>query len=600
MRSNLSLACVLLVVTSLVGQDANSVPKPVLDILDAKNVSAQKTVDETSEAGPQGLSPELVAVWKFLAGNAEKYRLSADASNLSLIDSKTSLLGSHYYFQQTLGGLDVDQATIVVSTNKQGQITKVYTSAVPVTSDKVARATKANITEDAAYETAWNELGARGEPQRGMFGPPSAKLLYLPSDSGFRLAYAVDLYVNRKISGINEAEAGVEEPGLWRVNVDAITGDVIGKPMKLSTDHKGQQVEYDKRAGDRQAAFEAYTAAAANKKFDFEARPVSDSLATGSARVFDPDPVTTLKNPALHDGSPAADFAMAYQTVALLEVTETGGKFFLDGPWVRLADFEPPNTDPSSTTNGRWTAERGDLAFNDAMTYFHIDRSQRYIQSLGFSNIQAGPIVVDANGVNGTDNSHFVPSTNRLAFGHGCIDDNQDADVILHEYGHAITHAINPNWFGGDSGGIGEGFGDYWAESSSYASPNGPSFQTFQTFDWDAAGGCWPGRRLDITSAQATYDPTQTYGAHQPIGGGVASDELWSTPLYQAHVKLRQAGVPRAEIDQIVLQSMFGIGSGFSMRDLAKNVVDTAKTLFPMGSHATVFETEFKALNILP
>jgi len=34
-----------------------------------------------------------------------------------------------------------------------------------------------------------------------------------------------------------------------------------------------------------------------------------------------------------------------------------------------------------------WTAKRGNNAFDDTNVYFHLDQSQRYIQSLGFKNV---------------------------------------------------------------------------------------------------------------------------------------------------------------------------------------------------------------------
>ena len=157
---------------------------------------------------------------------------------------------------------------------------------------------------------------------------------------------------------------------------------------------------------------------------------------------------------------------------------------------------------------------------------------------------------MDSDGLSGADNSHYVPSFNRLAFGHGCVDDNEDVDVILHEYGHALTHGINSSWGGGDSGAIGEGFGDYWAETYSFTTANGASFQPDKVFDWDGIADCWPGRRLNVTGVQ--YDPNRTYGAHQSIGSDVQSDELWSTPIYQSFVELRGQGVAREEVDKIV------------------------------------------------
>jgi Zn-dependent metalloprotease len=44
------------------------------------------------------------------------------------------------------------------------------------------------------------------------------------------------------------------------------------------------------------------------------------------------------------------------------------------------------------------------------------------------------------------------------------VDDAEDADVIVHEYGHAIQADQVPGFgAGGDAGGMGEGFGDYLA-----------------------------------------------------------------------------------------------------------------------------------------
>ncbi|MEZ4916786.1 MAG: hypothetical protein R2836_07345 [Chitinophagales bacterium] len=54
-------------------------------------------------------------------------------------------------------------------------------------------------------------------------------------------------------------------------------------------------------------------------------------------------------------------------------------------------------------------------------------------------------ISVDTHGNNGADNSFFSPATPlRLIFGEGGVDDAEDADVIIHEYGHAISHFAAP------------------------------------------------------------------------------------------------------------------------------------------------------------
>ena len=102
------------------------------------------------------------------------------------------------------------------------------------------------------------------------------------------------------------------------------------------------------------------------------------------------------------------------------------------------------------------------------MAYFHIDRAQRYIQSLGFGGRRPNGIndrtqVVVADAFPTTTRSS-LPATRKIKYGIGGVDDAEDADVILHEYGHAIQDD-QVRWFGqGDqAGAIGEGFGDYWA-----------------------------------------------------------------------------------------------------------------------------------------
>ena len=69
------------------------------------------------------------------------------------------------------------------------------------------------------------------------------------------------------------------------------------------------------------------------------------------------------------------------------------------------------------------------------MTYFHINRAESYIQSLGFGD-------ATANGINDRtqvavadafkdDNSFYSPATRKIKYGSGGVDDAEDADVIL-------------------------------------------------------------------------------------------------------------------------------------------------------------------------
>ena len=64
----------------------------------------------------------------------------------------------------------------------------------------------------------------------------------------------------------------------------------------------------------------------------------------------------------------------------------------------------------------------------------------------------------------GQDNSFATDHPkDELRFGKGGVDDAEDAEVILHEYGHAIHFSQNFSFASEEAGAISEGFGDYWA-----------------------------------------------------------------------------------------------------------------------------------------
>ena len=104
------------------------------------------------------------------------------------------------------------------------------------------------------------------------------------------------------------------------------------------------------------------------------------------------------------------------------------------------------------------------------MAYYQIDRSQTYIQSLGLLEPNPTPNGIDDRVQRATadafkrDNSFYSPATQRSCTASGGVDDAEDGDVIMHEYGHSIQDAsvarLRPQ-LGLQPGALGEGFGDY-------------------------------------------------------------------------------------------------------------------------------------------
>jgi hypothetical protein len=531
------------------------------------------------QPGLAPVAPGRLGADNFLRAHARAFALPADLSNLELVTARESLLGTHYRYRQMLNGIPVDGADAVVSVAKDGgEVYQAYNNTYPVTQAPAPPGSL--IGESAALDSAWNHLRVHGRP----LGAPKAELVYRPIKGGFQLAYKT--YVP------------VEAPfGYWEHRVDALTGAILSVRDTAINESKAarQLPDFAAYTGPVWPRTEATSQLASSQKPE-ASRGIRPHGPSGVGRVFDPDPRTYLADETLVDGSPAAAFTAAYVTRPLLDLTYAGGVYSLSGPWVTIADFEAPNTPPSTSVTGQWTALRGDNAFNDVMTYFHIDQNQRYLQSLGYTGatgIQYGSISADSDGLSGDDNSHYIPGANELAFGHGGVDDNEDADVILHEYGHAITFSIVPTWGGGDADAIGEGFGDYWGGSYSSTTTNGRTFHPEWVFSWDGhSADTWSGRWLDMTNL--TYDSNYTYYAHETINGiDNYSDQLWSTPLFQSFLTLQSMGYARTNIDKVVLESFFGLGGSPTMRDLANATVNAAARLFPGGPYADVYLQKF-------
>jgi len=466
------------------------------------------------ESRPSKEKPEKIAR-QFLKKIASSLGVRPDLSQLKLDKVKESILGCHVLYQQYHDGKPVTGAWVKVDIDKEGRVFNVHNSLIPA--PVVAKSKKAGGTKKAMAAQALSEDQARQLALKAV-GPGKASATVLGQEL---VSYPHNGVITTAWKVIVQA---TRPAGEWRMYLDASSGEVLEKRDQL-------------------------------KRLN------------GIGRVFDPNPVVALNDTTLEDNSPIPD--AAYTQVTLPDL-KAGGR--LDGPFVSTSDT-PQRV---KSNNGKFLFRRKDRGFKEVMVYFHIDRVQRYIQELGFNNVMNHPIKVNVNGRIDEDNSFYSPGTKGLTFGRGGVDDAEDADIILHEYGHAIQDDQVPGFGASEqAGAMGEGFGDYLA--ASFFADAKPAKLRPCVGTWDAvsySGDDPPNlRRLDSNKKFP-----------KDVRGEVHDDgEIWSACLWELRGQLG-----RKTADQLVLAHHFQISRSATFEDAANALVTVDKVLNQSRNEAVI------------
>src|SRR5256886_7677276 len=301
---------------------------------------------------------------------------------------------------------------------------------------------------------------------------------------------------------------------------------------------------------------------------------------TGVGSVFVPNPVQSLADESLTDqkDSDAAVPSAAYHQVTL---TNLDGSGFLHGDY---ATVYSETGNPAYSRSNSFLYTRHQDEFEQVMAYYWITEAQTYIHSLGFGEwlrpIDNQPQKVRLNQL-GYDNSFETDHPIlELRFGKGGVDDAEDAEVILHEYGHAVHTSQNFSFASEQAGAISEGFADYWAVTVSDVVSKRLGVPELEPLpcvaDWDS------------TSYTSTVPHCLRRGdlnLHYPgdLNGEVHHDgQIWSRALWD----LRQA-LGNVKADTIILQGTNGY-TGTTMPDLANRTVAAAQSLYGMSAAKVV------------
>jgi hypothetical protein len=304
---------------------------------------------------------------------------------------------------------------------------------------------------------------------------------------------------------------------------------------------------------------------------------------TGQTAVFMPNPVETLNNPNLTDqqDSGSAVPAAAYFNVALEDLDGSGT---MTGTWASTA----PTPNRSFRANLDFTHNRQGRIFEEALSYYHVTTFQHRLQSLGLTARQSvQPInVVDLLFGFEYANASYNPASGVISFGTRGVDFAEDADVVIHEYGHAIHDDVQGGLSGGlgasDNGSMSEGYGDWIGAVHSDDAITG---------EWvgvgmgASVGGGFPGvRRVDGMK----HYPEDKVGEVHDDG------EIWAAALWEIALMVGQD-----EALQLVIEGMSMMAPSTNMPTAAGMLIN-ADTLLTGGANLPYIAGPLLRSGLLP
>jgi len=444
------------------------------------------------------------------AGAASGASTAAVPADLTLVRTKHSLLGTHRWYQQTFKGLPVVGGYYAQHLDADGRIGSVDDGRDTVPVDL---ATTASVDSATATRNANAAVNARAASRRGGDGK-NASAVPAAGQGGARLAV-----VGGKNARLVWAVVSRSTEGVTRSLVDAKSGQTV------------------------------------------EVKVLSRN-ADGNGQVFDPNPVVTLRDESLTDMNDKDQDVLlpAYKNVLLRNLDGSGT---LSGTYVTIVKAR---SGLAKSADGTFVYQRQSDKFEQVMAYYAVNQSQEYIHSLGFTEVNNEPQDFEINTFSG-DNSFYDPSVDVITMGAGGVDDAEDAEVIWHEYGHAIQDDVVPG-FGEtlESGSIGEGFGDYWAVTMSV--PVSGGFELPCVMDWDATSY--------TTDVPHCLRRTDTGKTTDDIEGEVHADgEIWSNALWDIH-----SALGRDRANTLILEATFSYAPDTSFADAARDTVQAARLLY--------------------
>ncbi len=361
---------------------------------------------------------------QFLRDQAEALGLSENALDELVVQSvRTSPVGVHVEYQQVRDGLPVFNGGVEVHRDRSEDPAAVHNQYVPGTS-AVSRFPfyDSQAIQDVLRTTARQKLRER-DPSPGSLQLRQTRLGYFYDGRETHLAYRT--VVTRE-----------HDPRPYRLVVDANSGDALQFQRLFFT------------------------------------RPLpGGNVFRPSNAIYASGDLTLTDRNDTNEG-----FSDKYTEVPL-ETTPRNGYHYLANDTVVISDWSGNGRIPLRQlrdSGGDFYVERRPDTFEAVMAFKYISDNRNRVGRLGFDGLLIDtPLEVDIN-VDGIGyNAYFSPigptGDPVQAYSDSGVDKAEDADIIVHEYGHYLHWDLSNSAYlvnGFQPKAQAEGFADYWAATN--------------------------------------------------------------------------------------------------------------------------------------
>ncbi|MBI1185187.1 T9SS type A sorting domain-containing protein [bacterium] len=300
--------------------------------------------------------------------------------------------------------------------------------------------------------------------------------------------------------------------------------------------------------------------------------------------VFDPDPLTTAGvvygGPYINNYDKDTAVLTAERKLRQVPVRYQNDSIWAENEFVKLIS-EDVNLKIPYTFTDTFNYTRSQHQFEFIMALYHLTVFKNYLNHLGFDSLMNYQIKVRPRAFV-DDNSNFQRTTGSggrglLRFGNSSkvfehVDDAEDADVLIHEYGHAISYNANLNELdGAGRRAIDEGFCDYLAASYSYSIN---TFRAGYVYSWDGHNPFWDGRTTESTKTCNDFNANKTI---------YDNGEIFSSAVYEIHKT-----IGREITDRILINSLYSYADRMAFTHAGELFITTELQLFKGQYHDTI------------